>query len=146
MAAISLELGARNNLIGFHVTGNNLIKTIPPTLCFSSWLDLLLMGNNSFKGRIPSKIGNCQSVNKLRLGHKCLSGVIPFQFLGLNLHIDYMDMKNNNLQGEIPSSLGTCINLSSIDHMNSLSGTIHPELGQLSNLQQLNLSFLHYNK
>jgi hypothetical protein len=57
-------------------------------------------------------------------------------------HVSRLDLSSNQLSGTIPPELGQLSNLKHLYlNSNQLSGTIPPELGQLSNLQALDLPF-----
>jgi len=57
-----------------------------------------------------------------------------------NGHVVWLDLSLNNLTGSIPPELGNLTNLQEIYlSSNQLTGSIPPELGNLTNLQRLNL-------
>ena len=67
----------------------------------------------------------------------------PCKWLGVNCedgHVTILFLEYNELSGSIPPELGQVTNLTWLDlSSNKLSGSIPPELGRLTNLTQLEL-------
>jgi Leucine-rich repeat (LRR) protein len=68
----------------------------------------------------------------------------PSDWFGVTVefgHISVLDLHSNQLSGSIPPELGDLSSVSWVDlHSNQLSGLIPPELGDMSNLQYFELS------
>ncbi len=57
------------------------------------------------------------------------------------MNLEILLLPENQITGEIPSEIGNLTNLSNLNlSNNSLTGSIPPELGNLTNLNYLNLS------
>ncbi|XP_058082333.1 probable LRR receptor-like serine/threonine-protein kinase At3g47570 [Magnolia sinica] len=84
-----------------------------------TFLTVITLGDNSFRGEIPQEIGR---LFRLRL----------------------LDLRSNSFGGEIPSNLTYCSDLQVIDlNVNELVGEIPVQLSSLSKLRQLPLSVNH---
>ncbi len=61
-------------------------------------------------------------------------------------YVEEIDLRSNNLSGSIPPELGNLSNLASLSlHSNQLYGTIPPELGHLRSLSELWLAYNQLN-
>ncbi|MFV0393529.1 MAG: toxin Cry1Ac domain D-VI-related protein [Coprobacillaceae bacterium] len=99
----------------------------------------LLLGHNSFSGKIPEEIGNISTLMYLQLQQNLLTGEIPSSLGGLNNLVD-LYLHDNQLTGSIPKELGNLYNLKILSlYNNQLSGTIPAELGNLGNLTKLTI-------
>lgn len=65
----------------------------------------LYLYNNSFKGTIPSTLGNCSYLLYLGLDHNMLHGSIP-QELMEDRSLVALNVSYNNLTGDLPSEVG----------------------------------------
>ena len=125
---------------------------------------------NNLIGAIPGSLGNCSSLQYLWLNDNNLTGTIPdeFEIFGLWANLVYFSVSNNKLEGRIPSIsnsinsnlvlldfsinnfggiLPTYINGSHLSNLcilllsyNQLEGPIPPWLGNMKDLQVLDLS------
>ncbi|CAD6239768.1 unnamed protein product [Miscanthus lutarioriparius] len=107
-----------------------------------SQLQNLILGNNSFSGKVPGSIANLSTtLETLYLGDNRISGAIPSD-IGNLVGLKLLEMANNSIFGAIPESIGRLENLVELGLCNtSLSGLIPPSLG---NLTQLNRLYAYY--
>ncbi|PKI62117.1 hypothetical protein CRG98_017490 [Punica granatum] len=106
-----------------------------------SRLQNLALSNNSFEGELPRNLTNCADLRGLYLYGNNLKGQIPDE-LGSLMKLTELGLTLNNFTGEIPSVLGNLSTLTGLDlSENPLRGSIPPQLGYLSNLEFLQLGF-----
>ncbi|GAU40367.1 hypothetical protein TSUD_319790 [Trifolium subterraneum] len=155
------------NLTSFSFEQNNFTGELPLELGTLKKLQRLLIyqnrlsGNNQFSGRIPTSIGQCESLTILDLEMNKLVGVIPieiFQLSGLTdlyLHgnslngslppvsnmeqLQMMSVSNNMLSGNIPEIKANGLKILMMER-NKFSGSIPNSLGDLASLETLDLS------
>ncbi|XP_038900189.1 probably inactive leucine-rich repeat receptor-like protein kinase At2g25790 [Benincasa hispida] len=157
-------LGRRNNLTILDVSTNFLTGKIPDGLCDSKRLFKLILFSNSLIGEIPQSLCSCQSLRRVRLQNNRLSGELsPKIFTKLPL-LYFLDISNNQFSGRIdgnkwdlPSlqmmslarnkisgNLPEFIRNDKIESLdfsaNEFSGSIPENIGNLSELMELNLS------
>ncbi|XP_008227090.1 PREDICTED: probable leucine-rich repeat receptor-like protein kinase At5g49770 [Prunus mume] len=90
----------------FHLGGNQLSGKVPPELFTSKMvLKHLILDNNNLTGRIPSTIGNVQTLLTVRLDRNSLSGHVPSSLNNLS-NMTELHLSNNKLTGPIPSLTG----------------------------------------
>ena len=99
-------------------------------------LELLLLDNNSFDGRIPQSLKNIKGLSKLNLTMNKFSGSIPVALGSIgNLHELYL--AHNNLSGSIPLVLQNLTSLTQLDiSFNNLQGEV-PNEGVFRNITYL---------
>ena len=162
--------------------GNQLTGPIPPEIGNLINLTSLDLHGNQLTGPIPSEIGNLTNLTILNFTENQLTGIIPNEIcnqgdtspeLGNNQfclpyptcigqNIGQQDLNNcsyelwgesylvgntqtlvlsgNELSGSIPPEIGNLTNLTTLSLVNSqLTGEIPPEIGNLTNLTTLNL-------
>ncbi|KAJ1282573.1 hypothetical protein BS78_03G063100 [Paspalum vaginatum] len=107
-----------------------------------SQLQHLVLGNNSFSGKLPGSIVNLSTtLQTLYLGDNRISGAIPSN-IGNLVGLRLLEMANSSISGAIPESIGRLENLVELGlYSTSLSGLIPPSLG---NLTQLNRLYAYY--
>ncbi|GJU21298.1 probably inactive leucine-rich repeat receptor-like protein kinase [Tanacetum coccineum] len=97
-------MGLKNctSLTGLDLSSNHLTGPLPSNLSdvlpFITSLDL---SSNNFIGSLPPSIGNCSTVNVLRLNNKLLTGKIPPE-LGRLDSLREFSVANNRLIGQVP--------------------------------------------
>ena len=90
------------------------------------------LSGNRISGKIPTILGDFQSLSVLNLSKNSFSEAIPEQ-LGDLITLDYLDLSHNNLSGEIPKSLVALSHLQYLNlSFNKLSGEI-PRQGPFAN-------------
>ncbi|KAL7217798.1 hypothetical protein ACSBR2_011101 [Camellia fascicularis] len=146
------------SLVVLDLSNNSLSGLIPQCLGnLSSFLSVLNLGNNRFRGEILKSIGRLNSLRGLNLSHNNLEGRIPTS-LGNLKNLESLDLSSNKLVGEIPQQLASLMFLEGVmcgwlnGHVigldlscSELQGTIqtNSNLFHLRQLQKLNLAFNH---
>ncbi|XP_042513574.1 probable LRR receptor-like serine/threonine-protein kinase At3g47570 [Macadamia integrifolia] len=137
------SLGKCKNLLILALSGNNFNGIIPKEIFDISMLIGLYLGTNYFVGSLPLELGRLTNIGTLEVSDNMLSGEIP-STLGACTSLEYLYMGGNLFQGPIPSSLSSLRGLQDLDlSRNNLSGSIPKYLGTFQ-LQNLNLSFNHF--
>ncbi|CAN6195575.1 unnamed protein product [Urochloa humidicola] len=148
MGHVPPALGKLQGLTHLHL-GNNRLEAndsqgweFITSLANCSQLQLLVLGNNSLTGKLPSSIGNLSTtLQAIYLGDNRISGVIP-PSIGNLVGLTLLEMGNTSISGMIPESIGQLRNLVELGLYNtSLSGLIPSSLG---NLTQLNRLYAYY--
>ncbi|CAL9750747.1 unnamed protein product [Musa acuminata subsp. burmannicoides] len=167
--SLTIDIGNLTNLIILDLSMNNIIGYIPETLGTLIHMEELNLFNNSISGQIPETIGDLQNLRILILNNNHISGQIPKK-IGKLHRLQYLDMSYNNLSGQIPTmgdlcnltmldlsrnniggelinsfnGLSTCSRGASLSSLllngNNLSGIIPSSMGQLSRLNEVDLS------
>lgn len=118
---------------------NNRFRGPIPLLNKLQYLSYLSLDNNFLHGMIPESLTNCSNLNTLGLSYNNLTGVIP-PSIGSLSKLEVLLLDVNNLSGVIPSSLGNITNLSVMAlSQNQLNGPIPIGLWQSPNLASLYL-------
>ncbi|XP_013462593.2 LRR receptor-like serine/threonine-protein kinase EFR [Medicago truncatula] len=105
-----------------------------------SQLQLLLMGNNSLSGPIPSKVFNISTLEILYLDQNSLSGMLPSN-LGFGLpNLQQLDILANRFVGRIPNSISNASNHVRAEFgANEFSGIMPNSFGDLRVLEFLGI-------
>ncbi|XP_058089781.1 probable LRR receptor-like serine/threonine-protein kinase At3g47570 [Magnolia sinica] len=103
---------------------NNFLTDMPYEAGDLKALGRLDVSNNKFSGKIPSWLGNCLSLEYLRLDGNFFQGSIPPAFSTLR-GLQYLDLSRNNLSGKIPQYLE---NLSALKYLNLSFNNFEGEL------------------
>ncbi|KAE9590530.1 putative protein kinase RLK-Pelle-LRR-XII-1 family [Lupinus albus] len=123
-----------------YLGGNEISGKIPSELGNLNSLILLTMESNHFNGIIPSTFGKFQKMQKLELGGNKLSGEIS-PFIGNLSELFFLYLGDNMLEGSIPPTLINCQKLQYLNlSQNNLNGTIPSEVFSLFSLTALDLS------
>jgi hypothetical protein len=129
-----------NRVTGISISINNLVGSLPASICNLTQLTDLELYQDRLNGSIPDSIGKLTNLQFLHLENNQLSGSIPLSIGNLS-NLVYLSIYNNSISGGVPSSLS---NLSSLQSLwlsgNPLGGAIPSSLGNLSNLQYLSLN------
>ncbi|CAL5343314.1 unnamed protein product [Camellia sinensis] len=127
------------NLLGLDMSDNHFIGNILADIGKLQKLQKLDLSGNKFHGKIPLSLKNLTSLAYLYLGVNNLHGNIP-PSLGI-FHLVDLGLGGNNLSGTIPKQVLTLSSLLNLYlHDNHLVGSIQPEIGNLINLEQLDVS------
>lgn len=188
---ISDWIGSLNTLEHLILSHNNISGSLPNELGQISSLVNVELDNNQLNGEFPQWISNLNNLNVLKLNNNNFSGNIPDNYCDLP-NVSQIDVRSNNLcppypdcladfenwivpqncenmvcteseiglwgwcynkeattnirlhnidiSGEIPAGIGELENLERLDlRYNQLSGEIPPEIGNLTNLLYLQL-------
>ncbi|KAL3527832.1 hypothetical protein ACH5RR_012488 [Cinchona calisaya] len=136
------------NLESLDVSSNKLTGSISNLTQFQR-LTLLNFGNNSLVGSVPSVLGTYPRLVTLDLSSNELDGPLP-RSLFTSLTLTNLNMSRNHLTGTIPidnSHTSELLALPSYLQMelldlsdNSLTGSLHSDVGNLGRLKLLNLA------
>ncbi|KAK8451170.1 hypothetical protein SEVIR_6G162300v4 [Setaria viridis] len=150
---IPRSIGTLRNLTNLSLHGNRLSGNIPLELFNCTNIVTLDLGSNYLSGHIPRAISQLTFLNSLSLSYNQLSGTIPAEIcvgFGNAAHPDsefvqhhgMLDLSYNRLTGHIPTAIKNCSMVMALNLQgNMLSGTIPPELGELTNVTTITLSY-----
>ncbi|KAI4357157.1 hypothetical protein L6164_001124 [Bauhinia variegata] len=119
---------------------NSFTGSIPKEIGVLSNLEMLQLFDNDLSGLIPRNIFNMSSLIYLYLNNNSLSGSLP-KDMGCGLpNLKYLFLYENKLVGNIPNSISNASELNNLElNSNKFSGTIPSTLGNLRNLEFLQL-------
>ncbi|XP_065864566.1 probable LRR receptor-like serine/threonine-protein kinase At3g47570 isoform X1 [Euphorbia lathyris] len=137
---IPLSIGNLTMLRLLDFEENKLTGSIPFEMGSIVYLEGLYLGLNNLDGMLPSNIFNVSTLRDLVLDDNHLTGRLPPNF-GLHLpNLEEIYIGGNKFHGHIPISISNSSKLINIDlDTNMFSGFIPFALGNLRNLQYLNL-------
>jgi Leucine-rich repeat (LRR) protein len=132
-------IGKMTNLQFLTLQSNNFIGKIPPSIGnLTQLIDIFSVAKNNLSGFVPSNFWNLK-ISKLDLSHNNFQGSIPVQFS--NLELIWLNLSSNKFSGEIPGTLGQLEQIQTIQmDQNILTGNIPPIFSRLYSLNLLNLS------
>ncbi|XP_026431714.1 putative receptor-like protein kinase At3g47110 [Papaver somniferum] len=137
VGSISPHIGNLSFLEELILSNNSLSGEIPQQIGRLFRLRRLGLSNNSLEGEIPHNISRCSNLIQLNISRNYLVGRIPNE-LGYLFNLIVLNIIRNNLSGEIPASLGNLSSLIYLDlNANNLEGRIPNSLSKLRNLQHL---------
>ncbi|CAL5048423.1 unnamed protein product [Urochloa decumbens] len=128
------------HLVRLGLAQNKLSGHLPDNIGSLGQLNVLRLEQNNFTGSVPSSIGNCTQLQKLNLSYNSISGSIPSNLLKISSLSIFLDLSYNHLSGQIPEEVGNLINLNVLNISNNmLSGNIPSTLGQCVLLESLQM-------
>ncbi|KAM7461172.1 hypothetical protein LguiA_029293 [Lonicera macranthoides] len=137
------ELGNLKNLRRLDLSRNLFSGSIPSFVSFLNHLTHLDLHGNQFTGSLPSSLANLTKLTSLSVSHNSLNGSIPSEVLGNIKNLRSLDLSRNLFSGPIPSFVGFMTHLIDLDlSQNQLTGSIPSKLGNLKNLEYLQLGNL----
>ncbi|KAL4272843.1 hypothetical protein GQ457_13G003210 [Hibiscus cannabinus] len=164
--SLPVEIGNLNMLQFFSIGGNQFEGEIPEQIRNLTLLERLDCSRNNFTGTLPQQIGNLKNLEFLSLGDNNFVGPIPLAIFNISTlstisfesnqlsgslpsnmglwlpNLQELYLGNNQLVGSIPKSISNVSKLTILDmSYNYISGSIPNTLGNLRNLERLNLDF-----
>ncbi|KAK2974614.1 hypothetical protein RJ640_025908 [Escallonia rubra] len=146
---VPANLGSLRALERLSLSGNQLGIMEPDGLSFlnslpnCSRLQILDIGQNRFKGKLPASVSNFSTaLHQLIAGNNQISGNIPEAIEKL-VGLQRLVMSRNSITGEMPAGIGKLkqlVDLRLFD--NKISGVIPSSIGNLTQLRRL---YLHTN-
>ncbi|CAL5435689.1 unnamed protein product [Camellia sinensis] len=129
-----------DRVIGITLRSQGLVGSLSPHVGNLSFLETIVLQNNSFHGPIPQEMGRLFRVQTIAFSNNSFRGGIPNN-LSRCLKLEMLNLVDNNLTGNIPAELGSLSRLGTLVlAKNKLSGTIPPSIGNLSSLVQISLA------
>jgi hypothetical protein len=114
---------------------NNMVGTLPESICKLSALEFLQLRENKITGRIPRSLGQMKSLELIDMDGNTLTGELPAE-LGQCPKLEALRLAENRLEGPIPDGLGDCASMMDLElRHNRLTGTIPPSFGRMQNLR-----------
>ncbi|XP_042386758.1 receptor-like protein EIX2 [Zingiber officinale] len=144
---IPLSIGNLTSLIYLDMSYNAISGRIPDVLCNFVYLEEIILFGNDFYGEIPKNISKLHNLLNFEVSVNKLTGQIPLSLADL-CNLEGLGLSHNNISGELTNlldGLSKCpqgSNLQSFDITdNMFSGLIPLSLGQLAQLQYLDISW-----
>jgi len=127
------------NLEQFNVGGNTLSGPLPVWIGELTKLQEFVVGTNQLTGTIPAGVAGLDHLYVLDVSQNFLTGPLPdFTHLGA---LGFANFEGNQLSGSIPASIGVLTNvLDARFSGNAFTGTLPHEIGNLVNVEYLNVS------
>nr|XP_048323547.1 probable LRR receptor-like serine/threonine-protein kinase At1g53430 isoform X2 [Ziziphus jujuba var. spinosa] len=136
---IPASLGKLKFLVSLELQNNLLTGPIPPSLGNISYLQNLDLGENNLDGTLPETLGDLDSLSYLMLQSNYFTGDLPQSYGKLGLYL--FSISGNFLSGSFPNFITNWTYISTLSlYGNSFSGSISPEIFNLSKLQDLMIS------
>ncbi|XP_031482555.1 receptor-like protein kinase HSL1 [Nymphaea colorata] len=128
-------------VVSVDLSNTNIIGPFPLALCRLSRLSFLSLANNNVNSTLPSGISSCKALAHLDLSSNLLVGTLPETLADLPL-LQHLDLSSNNFTGAIPASFARFPSLQVLTlTANLLNETVPAFLGRILTLQQLNLAY-----
>ncbi|XP_058182680.1 receptor-like protein 6 [Rhododendron vialii] len=122
----------------FFISNNSLSGEIPSLICNASSLKILDLSHNKLSGVVPQCLGNFSSfLTVLNLRSNGFKGTLPLAFAKPNT-LRSLDLSGNQFEGPLPRSLTNCRSLEVLNvGNNKINDTFPYWLGTLPELQVL---------
>ncbi|KAL3508791.1 hypothetical protein ACH5RR_028192 [Cinchona calisaya] len=159
------EIGDISTLLELILEDNQLEGPLPENLGSLSNLNRLLLSANNFTGSIPERFGNLKNLTDFRIDGNAIVGKMP-DFIGNWIKLLRLDMQGTQFQGPITPAISLLTNLTEMRILGlngstmgfpnlqgmknlqrlilrncSIIGTIPENIGEMSNLKTLDLSY-----
>ncbi|XP_048543521.1 leucine-rich repeat receptor-like serine/threonine-protein kinase BAM1 [Triticum urartu] len=130
---------------GISLSFYNLAKPIPSEICSFKNLTYINLSSNKIPGSFPTVLFSCSSLEFLDISYNSSVGSLPLNIHLLSKTIAHLNLESNSLSSSIPSSI---IQLSSLEVLKLSfnpfdSHRIDPQLGNLTNLEELSMSSMN---
>ena len=135
--SIPSAIGNLVSLQDLDLHGNEMTGSLPTSFYDLVNLELLKLENNHFTGTISNDISKLSNLQFMFLSYTNFSGSIPSTLNQLSL-LNVIDMTNANLSGALPQDYPASLHVFSVPY-NNIRSTIPPNIGNLVNLQYLDL-------
>ncbi|CAI9784403.1 unnamed protein product [Fraxinus pennsylvanica] len=130
-----------NSVISVNLDGASLSGPFPMFLCRLPSLSRLSLANNSINSSLPVSIWSCRNLTYLDLSENLFVGTLPYSLADIRF-LRYINFEANNFSGDIPSSFGNFRQLETLRITeNLLNGTIPAALGRITSLKLLQLAY-----
>ncbi|KAG8476198.1 hypothetical protein CXB51_033113 [Gossypium anomalum] len=117
----------------------NLVGDLSPYIANLTFLKVINVWNNSFRGPIPREVSRLYRLEELVLANNSFHGELP-RHLAHCSNLKFVNLNRNALGGETHAELGSLSKLRMLQlAMNNFIGTIPPSIGNISSLQYLSL-------
>lgn len=141
---ISSRFGQFSNLTHLHLSYSDFAGQVPSEISHLSKLVSLDLSRNTDLSVEPISfdklVRNLTKLRQLDLRWVDMSLVVPSSLMNLSSSLSFLSLKNCRLQGKFPSSMGNLKHLQHLDlALNSFTGSIPYDFGQLTKLVSLNL-------
>ncbi|XP_031376705.1 probable LRR receptor-like serine/threonine-protein kinase At1g63430 isoform X1 [Punica granatum] len=118
---------ARDHVLKINISSSSLKGFLAPELGLLTYLQELILHDNTFIGVIPKELGMLKNLKILDLGKNQLSGPIPPE-IGNLTNITKINLQSNGLTGRLPPELGNLKYLQELRlDRNKLQGTVPAE-------------------
>ncbi|GLT65847.1 hypothetical protein SLA2020_382520 [Shorea laevis] len=142
---ISLSNASQLEKIGF--PWNNLSGPMPPNLGRLSALKWLLLEGNQLENMegdefsFLASLTNCSELSILELGQNRFKGHLPTSITNLSRKLKYLSIMLNQISGRLPDGIGNLTGLTSLKfRRNFLIGEIPNTIGKLDKLNELSIA------
>ena len=132
-----LKLNKEGRVSEIRIFSNkNIVGEIPSEIGDLEELEVFIIMRNKLNGSLPAEIGKLKKLRVINFFNNKIER-LPTE-IGELESLTNLGMSLNNISGSIPKELGNLENLRTL-HLqhNHFSGTVPAELGQLKNLQHL---------
>ncbi|KAF8026686.1 hypothetical protein BT93_F3228 [Corymbia citriodora subsp. variegata] len=138
---LSPHVGNLSFLIILRLQNNSFRGEIPQSISHLFRLRSLVLSNNSFGGEMPTNLSQCSNLEILNLIDNQLVGKIPDDFGSLS-KLRLLGLTENSLAGSIPRSIGNLSQLYTLSvGLNGLQGEIPETLSKLRGLGFVQVGF-----
>ncbi|RCV07455.1 hypothetical protein SEVIR_1G250300v4 [Setaria viridis] len=138
---IPASLGNASHLSRIQLHTNFFSGSVPPEvgklkdLQFLKLADNFLEANETIGWEFVNALTNCTQLQMLELAFNRFGGVLPGSFSNLSTSLFYLILENNTISGTIPEGIGNLINLQGLDLSNNhFTGALPSSLGMLQSL------------
>ena len=136
---LPLEFSLLEEVLVLDLSGNQLQGALNLNV-FTTSVQFLRLGSNSFTGTLSSDIGKMIALRELDLESNPLNGTLPAE-LGQLFNLESINLENNLFDGDIPTAVGQLTKLTMWNSRDvPFNSSIPAEMGQLTALTHLELS------